>query len=261
MNKLHILVTRPHPAGTELCHLIESQGDQAIHLPTIAFEPPTDLSKFQQSIDALGEQDWLIFISPQAVYASIAAICKAWPQLPPSVTVAAVGEGTAKALKKAGYIVATHPPAEWSSEGLLALPEFQSIQGKKVAIIRGEGGRELLEKTLLTRGAEVMHVIAYQRVIPKIKMSSYLNLLKQKTIDVMICTSYEGVQNLKKLFGDTGSLYLPSIPLIVVSQRIKILAQDLGFQTIWVASNASHQAILEVLAQKRNELCQTKKMK
>ena len=46
-----------------------------LHLPpTLAFGPPPDSAQFQRAIAAMGEQDWLIFISPQAVYSSQAAI-------------------------------------------------------------------------------------------------------------------------------------------------------------------------------------------
>jgi uroporphyrinogen-III synthase len=172
-----------------------------------------------------------------------------------------VGSGTAKALKEAGYLVAAHPELNWSSEGLLDLPEFQTIAGKKIAIVRGEGGRELLEKTLLSRGALVSHVIAYQRVLPEIETCPYVDLFKHRQIDVVVCTSYEGVRHFKILLGTNAWLDIKDIPLIVMSERIKTLAHDLGFQTIWVARHASHDAILELLAQKRNELCQIKQMK
>lgn len=257
---LRILITRPDPAGSELCTLIKSYGGHAVHFPTIAFAPPPDLAAFQQSILVLGQQDWLIFVSPRAVYLSVPVIRREWPEFPDRVKFAAVGAGTAQALHEAGYN-AIHPADEWGSEGLLNLPALQSIDGKKIAIIRGEGGRKSLEKELADRGAWVSHIVAYQRVLPEVNRSEYFNLLKQHKIDVIVCTSFEGVRNLKILCGDAGWLYIKNIPLIVVSERIKILANNLDFQTIWVARNASHEAILEILAQKRNQICQIKQMK
>ncbi|TAK72023.1 MAG: uroporphyrinogen-III synthase [Gammaproteobacteria bacterium] len=241
MTSLHILVTRPSPAGEALCKLIEARGDHALHLPTIAF--------VQQTILPLGAQDWIIFTSPQAVYSSPL-------RLPPHAKFAAVGAGTAAALKAAGYLTTVYPTTNQSSEGLLALPEFQTLPGQKIAIIRGAGGREQLEKILTARGAHVTSVIAYQRILPTIDISSYLPLLKKKQINVIITTSGEGAQNLKRLFQDQGWPEIRQIPLIVVSDRIKLIAEALGFQTVWVARHAGHQAIFEVLEQKRNELCQ-----
>ena len=126
---LHILVTRPEPAANELCNLISARGGHPIHFPTIAFAPPPDESHFQESLKHLGEQDWLIFISPQAVYASIAHIRKIWPHFPDTVQWAAVGSGTAKALQQAGYHAHVFPDKGIECT-LLELLEFQQVPEK-----------------------------------------------------------------------------------------------------------------------------------
>lgn len=253
---LCILVTRPDPAGSALCQRLQAQGDVGMYLPTIAIEPPRDLALFNSTLDKLGEQDWLIFISPQAVYAAVPAIRQRWPQLAPQTQFAGVGAGTAVALTNAGYTCTSLPKQNWGSEGLLELGFFQTIKDKKITIVRGEGGRDLLEKTLAERGAIVSHLIAYRRAIPTIDINPYLVLLKDHKIDAIVCASFQGVQHLKTMIGDGGWSDLARTPLIVVSERIKALASDLGFQRIWVAANASHQAILEIIAQRRTELCQ-----
>lgn len=244
---MHILVTRPEPQAAELCHLIRERGDQATPFPTIAFAPPPDQHAFLAGIQTLNKQDWLIFISPQSVRASIAYI----PALPSTVKIAAVGAGTAKALNAAGYTHILHPVAEWHSEGLLDLPALQSVANKKIAIIRGSGGRELIDKQLAERGAQITTIIAYERVLPVIDAQPCLNLLRQREIDSIVCTSFDGVRNLKILLGETAWPQLQTIPIIVMSDRVKMLARDLGFQTIWVTQNASQAAILDLLAEKR----------
>ena len=251
---LRVLVTRPGFKGNELCSCIDAEGGQAIYFPTIVFTPPPDPDLFQEAINKLGVQDWLIFISPQAVYASIPAIRRAWPQFPTQVKFAAVGAGTAQALHEAGYNITVYPMDTWSAEGLLAMPEFQSVADKCIALVRGEGGREILDQVLTTRGAHVTPVIAYQRSLPQVIVHPYLALVEQQAIDVIICTSAQGVQNLKTLLGPTIWPILRNIPLLVISERIKMLARDLDFQTIWVARNARHDTLLEVLVQRRNEL-------
>lgn len=250
---IHILVTRPDPAGSELCHQIEQQAGKAMHFPVLAFEPPLDSSALERAIDELGSQDWLIFVSPRAVYMSIPLLRRRWPELPPTLQFAAVGAGTTQALHAAGYDVAVQPEENWSSEGLLAMPEFQEVRDKKIALIRGEGGRDMLAQVLTERGASVLHVVAYRRVLPVVNQT----VLAQADLNVVLCTSIEGLRNLKKLAGDQHQR-LQRMPLIVVSERIKKLAEDLDFQPIWVAKNASHSAILEILAQKREVICQSK---
>lgn len=258
LKNLHILITRPNPAGEELCELIRSHEGTALHFPTIAFTPPNDMQSFRETIQTIGEQDWLLFVSPQAVYASIPAIRQAWPNFPPQLSLAAIGGGTVKALQAAGYQSVTHPEVEWHSEGLLELPAFQSIAGKKIMLVRGEGGRDLLQQVFEERGARVSHLIAYQRVMPHLDVSQPVHYVKSNQLDAIVCMSFEGVKNLKTLLGDDAWPDLQNVPLLVSSERVKELAQGLGFQTIWVANNASQQAVIDALAQRRDELCQNK---
>jgi len=250
---MSVLVTRPEPQGSELCRLIKSCGGDAVNFPVVEFAPPPAMNAFIAAVTELGEQDFLIFNSPRSVIASVPTIRQYWPYFPPQVRFAAVGEGTARALREAGYNVQIVPSNEWSSESLLDLPAFQrsAVAGKKIAIIRGEGGRELLDKVLLERGAEVTPVIAYQRVLPQIDINPFVTLIKEHKINSIVCTSFEGVRNMRLLLGVTTWPYLKEVPLLVVSERIKILARDLGFQTIWVSRNASQKTILESLANMR----------
>lgn len=253
-NSLTILVTRPEPQCSELCRAIETLGDHAIPFPTIAFAPPPDQLAFETAIQQLGNQSWLIFISPQAVSASVPAIRQAWPHFPPTVQFAAVGAGTAKALSAAGYASAVQPDSDWSSEGLLALPAFQQINGTRVAIVRGVGGREMLDCELAARGATILPVIAYERILPKMDVTLCSNALKAEQIHLIVCTSFESVNNLKRLLDKSVWPLLEKIPLIVMSERVKLLAEALGFRTIWVTRGASQAAIVELIAERRNAL-------
>jgi len=255
--KLQVLITRPEPYGAELCGRVNLNGDVAIAFPTIVFAPPSNASQFEQALAQLGEQDWLIFISPQAASACISSLRRAWPYLPNSVKFAAVGAKTAQTLKSAGYMVTAYPDIKGGSDALLDMPVWEEVVNKKIAIISGGEGRQLLDQSFTARGAHITHVIAYQRQIPRIDVSPYVELIEKKQIDVIVCTSFEGVQNLKTLLSVCW-LQLNAIPLIVVSERIKKLAHDLGFQTIWVAAGASHEAIIKILTQVRDELWQKK---
>lgn len=241
LSGLHVLVTRPKPQGDELCRHIENFGGKALHVPTLAFVPLAEtlisvLEKFDQ-------YEWLIFNSPQAVFATKEAMLKRWPELPAKMKLATVGQGTANALKQVGYKKNILYPQVYSSEELLKLPELQAISGISMAVIRGKGGRCELYNVLAQRGAMVSSVMVYERVCPEINSDHYLPYFQENRINRIIGTSFEALKNLKTLFTPIWP-QLRLIPLIVVSERIKILAQHLGFQTIWVAQQASDEAIL-----------------
>jgi len=245
-NDLHgltILVTRPGQAGLDLCEEIQSHGGDAIFFPTIAFAPPSNVPLFESSMKQLAHQDWVIFNSPEAVRASFPAIKACFSIWPDKVNIAAIGEGTAKALRSVSLPISIQPKV-WSSEGLLDLPVFYAVQNKKIAIIKGEGGRGLLEKVFTERGAKILSIMAYQRVLP-----SGLNIsqVTWEKIDVIIAASFENLKNLQILLGDSKWKGITSVHFIVVSNRIKTLAETLGLETIWIASTPTHDAILTVL--------------
>jgi uroporphyrinogen-III synthase len=251
------MVTRPKPQGEILCGQIRAAGGHAIHFPTIEIHPPKNLAVFAKGIVSLYQYDWVVFISPQAVYWSAPAIHEQWPQFPPGVEVAALGGGTADALRQAGLPVDIYPKDDWRTEGLLDDASFQELAGKKIALICGEGGRDLLEKTLTARGAQVTRVIVYERCIPKVNVNEYIKLLQTRQIDIILCTSGEILHNLKLLLQYAWT-ELRKIPVVVISERMQILARQLEFENILEARNASFDAIMDIL---RGYLCRKERMK
>jgi uncharacterized protein HemX/uroporphyrinogen-III synthase len=243
---LKVLVTRPNPAGRKLCDAINAAGGKSIYFSTLEIVPQTNTLGFQQAIAELDHCDWLIFVSPQAVYTSASLLLKKWTVWPAQLKVAAIGEGTANALREANIPVTVFPATQWNSEGLLALSEFQQITDQKIALFRGEEGRDYLAKTLTERGALLTQVVAYRRELPKVGVVETANLVISKGIESIVCTSGEGLSNLKKLLSSTWSV-LQTIPVVVISERMVTLAQEMGFEKIFLAKNASQNAIMETL--------------
>lgn len=241
-----ILITRPEPFGAVLCESVIENGGRAWYLPTIAFLPPRDLVLLEQQFKQLDQFQWALFISPQAVAASIDWLNHY--KLPsPTFKIGAVGLGTANALKARNFPVTIYPQHDWSSEGLLALPDMQNIKGQKIAIFKGEGGREVLQEKLLERGAYVEEIVTYQRSLPNVNVTPFLDLVQNNQIDKIVCTSEVGLRNLKLLLQSQWGK-LQKIPLIVISLRMMELAKTLGFSEIKLAENASHDAIIRVCA-------------
>jgi uroporphyrinogen-III synthase len=243
---LTILVTRPKPAGEALSAALTAEGADCFLLPALAFGPPDDTALFASRLQELPLLDWLIFISPQAVKASSAAIHEQWPTLPPNLKIAAVGAGTAHALSAAHFRAALYPLDHWNTEGLLALPAFQEVHNQRIGLMKGEGGRETLAQTLTARGATVIPIIAYQRLLPVVDVRAYLQMLHENKLQVVICTSVESIKNVKHLLSAAWPA-LRKVGMVVISERMREYAADAGFEQILLASNASHDAIIEVL--------------
>lgn len=264
LDGLGVLVTRSDEAGALLCEKIQALGGVAWHYPTLAFAPPQNLAAYHAAMAELYQQAWLIFISPQAVAVTLPLLKPQWPDLSSRVKVACVGGATAAALQAAGISNVVCPDSEWSSEGLLNMEAFQWVQGVNIAIIRGEGGREKIDRVLAERGANLLPVIAYERVLPGVtpeKQREVNEALLGKKVDIVIATSFSSVENLKKLSDPATWPILKVTPLSVMSERVQSLAKELGFMHVWVSNRVSDDAIISLLVKERTQLCQMRQQR
>lgn len=239
-----ILITRPEPFAGQLAQTIRQAGGNPLLFPVIQVADPFDEDSLQTLLTQLAICDWAIFISPTSVLQTFARLsAQTWPA---SVKIAAIGKGTAQQLSAEGLKVSFIPP-EYNSEALLAASEFAHINGKKIILFRGEGGRELLATTLQARGAQVFHAVVYRRVLPAAPEPARVAAWKEKGIDVIVITSQEALSNLLTLVGKENEPWLKQQRVLVTSAPIKAAALQAGFISPLCAKNASDQAIVDAL--------------
>lgn len=246
-----ILVTRPEHQAEHLCRLIEQAGGQAIRLPVLIINDSSSTSAVTETLSHLGDYDLAIFISPNAVRFGLDAVDRAGG-LPVTLQLAAVGKGTARALTaRTGRSLDLVPEERFDSESLLALDAMQQMAGKRVVIIRGNGGREHLAETLRQRGAQVDYTEVYQRLCPTALPEDDDRLDKA---DIITTTSCEGLDNLVAMTPVTQHRRLFATPLLVVSDRARVHARELGFQAECLLSPlAADEAIVETLMNREQQ--------
>lgn len=225
-----VLVTRPRARAAALARRIEAAGGKAHVYPAIEILPPSDPARFEAILAALKDLHWAIFVSPTAVERAFAALpAAAWP---PTLRFAAVGEGSAQALARHGIADILRPAAGADSEALLALPALADMAGRRVAIFRGEGGRELLGATLAARGATVSYAEGYRRAPPGGDPAPLLALWHAGGIGAVTVTSIEALDNLARWLGEEGRARLLSTPLFALHERIAERARALGVASV-----------------------------
>jgi len=247
LKNITVLVTRPEHQAEKLCQLIESSGGKAIRFPSIEIVDVLDEEKLHLLIDQISTFDIAIFISANAVKFGIKHVLSRgkWPK---SLKIAAVGKSSVKALDSLGLIADIFPIEHFNSETLLSLEEMQNVAGKKIIIFRGDGGRELLAETLISRGAIVEYANCYQRSLPDSDPTPLYRLWERDELDVIVTTSNEGLQNLYDMVGEQGRHWLLCATIVVVSERAVGLAKRLGFMSKpIVTAQASDEAILNSL--------------
>jgi uroporphyrinogen-III synthase len=136
-----------------------------------------------------------------------------------------------------------------NTEAVLEMPEFQLLNNKNCLIIRGVGGRELLANTLRSRGAFVDYLELYQRVLPTPKGSSLIkSYMLNNVFAAIFIYSTDALRHLMKILAkDNIKKNLLAIPLIVISDRVSVVAEQVGFKKIIVANEASDQAMINAL--------------
>ncbi|MDZ4262360.1 MAG: uroporphyrinogen-III synthase, partial [Pseudomonadota bacterium] len=171
--------------------------------------------------------------------------------LPPQLIVAAVGKQTATLLQQQYQRPILAPSAGADSEALLALAELQQVEGSRVLIVRGEGGRELLAEALSQRGASVEYAEVYRRIRPERDLGALQN---HGPIDLITATSNASLQNLYDMASAPQRRWLLQLPLVVIGQRCAALAQQLGFQTpANVAAEISDTGLLQAMLNWRRQ--------
>jgi uroporphyrinogen-III synthase len=253
LSQLRVLVTRPEHQSQVLLDQLRQAGATPVALPLIQIDPISaddpGFHEVKQHFLDLDLYQQVIFVSPNAAHLGSEWIDQYWPQLPLGVNWYAIGNKTAATLNNYG-IDAYHNPLGYDSEALLCAPALQQIEGDRVLIVRGSGGRAMLADELRARGAQVSYAELYKRNCPDYAPADVLAALSPAPQAVLI-SSGEGLDNLQQLMQRAGSdiRSLKSSLFIVPSDRVKGIAKAYGLDPIKTASGPDDQAMITALKQ------------
>ena len=248
LQALSVLVTRPQGQADTLIAAIKAAGGKASHCAVIDIVELTaqdQLQQCKQHIMALDEFQHVIFISGNAVNFGMEWIAQYWPQLPVDIHWYGIGKKTVAQLIESGVPCKPYElEGAMNSEALLEHKSLQQLAQQKVLIIRGVGGRDYLAEQLTQRGAQISYAECYHRVEPSLASGELTGLIEQQAINTVCLNSGESVTNFYRLMGDTK---INTLTAVVPGDRVAAIAQQLGFNRVATAENASDQSMLEAL--------------
>lgn len=251
-----VVVTRPRAQADALAQAVAASGRTAVLLPLLEISPVDDAAPLRAALTELGRFALVAFVSPNAIDAAFAHI-DAWPV---AVPVAIVGDGSRAALARHGVTGDTFTifsPAESAhsdSEHLLQRLDLASYADKRVLIVRGDGGRELLADALRAAGARVEPVAAYRRATPVLtaELATQLRALLAQPNDWII-TSSEALRGLAGLVQSIdGAALMPRLMqqrLIVPHARIAQTARDLGLEHVRLTGSGDARLLAALQSQ------------
>lgn len=245
-----VLILRPGERGEILAETLQQQGFSVERLNTLTLEPLPEEAGLRSLWLDFDQFRKVIVISPFAAHCLEQALDRYWPQLPVGIDYYCVGRGTADILHQQLGVRVRVPEAkrnEDTSEALLALPSLQCVEQRKILIVAGEGGRDVLVETLRKRGARVTRASVYQRRYQPPDPGGIARL-QSGNFKALMVTSSEQLQHLSRWCNQAAL----NQPLIVSSHRLATLASGLGFSAPTVARGATPAALTAALTRTCN---------
>ena len=235
-----VVITRPRELADSLAAAIARRGGRPILFPAIAIEelpPPGALQR-------LGDFQLVVFVSPSAVRVALRALGH-WPS---GLAAAAIGAGTRRELERHGVGGVISPQSGADSEALLAAPELADVAGKRVLIVRGEGGRAFLGNTLAARGALVEYAECYRRTRPPSDAAELIADWRRGQVHAVTVSSAEGLDNFLAMTGGEGHALLAKTPLFVPHPRIAGHARMQGVPEVMVSGPGDDELVERLVA-------------
>jgi uroporphyrinogen-III synthase len=234
-----VIVTRPAAAGERLHGRLIASGWDAVWCPAFDIGAAPDARATSSLLQALPQFDLVVFVSPNAVRASLALVEQPWPK---GVAIGAVGEATAAAVR-AELVLAAETPViapggdAAGSEAFWAAWTDSGRAARRVLILRAQYGREWLAERFSEAGAEVEVLPVYTRTEHRLDASAR-TLLQRAMVEqrpsVAVFSSSEAVEALDRQLSaqDGAAPWLRNGWALATHERIRERLLDAGYKRV-----------------------------
>ena len=232
-----ILVTRPLPKLRKSVLAFERAGIDVVGVATLDI---IDVPSSAAALNTFFNHNHACVVMVTSVYA-VSAAAQALMQsstLNSKPTVIAVGDATARALTLALPMYEVVTPPLHSSEGIVAMHQLNEANCKQAVIIKGEGGRDLIAKTLQQRAIQVESFCVYKR--EQLTPPIYTKTWKVDDVRGIIATS----ENMAQQLIETHDATLLSVPWLTVSERVADVLHNKGISDVSLCHRATDNALI-----------------
>lgn len=248
-----ILVTRPREQAGEMSDLIESLGGEPIEAPFIRIVPPDDHSEMDAACAAVGQFDWLVFSSANAVEAFMQRLFASPLDLRAlsRTKLCAVGPATSERLATYGLKVDLMP-AEYRAEAVVeAFARSGPVAGLSILMPRADIGREIIADELRRQGARVTEVVAYRTVVVDPEREGepdVYRMLLEKQLDVVTFASASSVRSFVRAFGaDQAADLLRPVDVAAIGPVTAQVAAQHGIKTTIMPAQYTVPALVDAI--------------
>lgn len=234
---MRLVVTRPLAQAQSTVAALRRQGLDAVALPLIDIVALHDVQPLLQAWQDLQRLACVMFVSANAVEHFMRQRPRhgGWP---PQVLAASTGPGTSAALRLAGVpqAVLVEPGADiFDSEALWQQLQQRDWSGRRVLVVRGEGGRDWLAQQFGAAGARVDFVAAYDRALPRLDATAQEVLRQAVQRPAEHLWSFSSSQALEHLRQLACNAEWSQARAIASHPRVADAARRLGFGQVDIA--------------------------
>ena len=239
-----VLVTRPRDLSSVMASRLRRQGAEVLELPAIATKPVEDLSKIKEICGRLEEFQWIVFTSPTGVKVFFHQLQELEVDIRRlgKLSVAALGEGTSKELKKRG-IFPDLMPEVFEGEALGHALAEEASPGERIFLPRASMGNPKLVEILEEAKLVVEEVATYDTIYETQDLIDLAEEFENGTIDCAVFTSSSSVHGFSKAVKD---LDFSKVRAACIGRQTQAKADELGMKT-YVAEKASIDSVVELV--------------
>ena len=243
-----VVVTRAAAQALDLLKALQYAGAVPILLPVIQILPPENYAALDGALRRLGEFDWILFTSQNAVR----IVHERLELLPPqtksnalTLLAGVVGEATATEAANAGFRVAhiaSRPLGATLAEEL-----GTCLQGKQVFLPRSDRANPDMIVALEKFGAHVTEVVAYRTLAAAVQDRDVVS--KAMNADAVLFFSPSAVEGFDSVCGEGRLAEFSEKGVVLASGPVTLAAlQGRGILNAGAAKEPSVARIIEALA-------------
>jgi len=247
--KIALISSRPQGTNVQLSDDLKNSEIKLLSFPLTEIHPLNNYQIFDGVIENIKTYQHIIFISTNAVHFFLERVKKLSLQIPKNLIFSSIGPTTKLLLQKKLSVDVHSPIKTFDSEHLLKEKIYNNVEGQKILIIRGEGGRETLKNALEEKGAIVNYGECYVRKYVDIDLNRLKNDLVNYHHQFILFSSTNSAKHFIHQLSKVDSSWLQNIKIIVNHKKIGLQLNKI-FKDIFVCNNIDTQNIRKLIVSK-----------
>lgn len=242
-----VLVTRDEEEAARTAEAVARRGGIPCVFPCIAFDPPGDPEALRRAVARWRDFDRVVVTSPRGARVLLERLDRLgeWPEAAERGRFFAVGEATARVLRRGG-LRDVRIPDRWQGEGLLQALLADGAARGRTLLVRAEEGREVVPEGIRAAGGTVEVVAAYRTVRARPTKAEIEALMEGAPADVALFFSPSAFEAFLDICGESRALaWLRPSRVVAVGEVTAEAMERKGVVPSGVASRPSLDEVLE----------------